>query len=226
MSNSSQKKETQESKFKSKTFITIFVLILISFALGAIAYIDIFKPFAKSIDSGAQSVEVLLRSKILAGLSVGMIFLAIGAYLIPVILKDIDTKNYHKELRNGILSAGVFYLITLILEKADQKHYLKLALTIVVVSVIFLFLMNWILSKIDSKKTRTEIRTAIVGSIVSGILFSILVHFLTIGINYSKKKAEEVTPRAAEIQKKVGEIIPLPIEDSPKKAKSKPKNKK
>ncbi|MBE7413263.1 MAG: hypothetical protein L6Q54_07405 [Leptospiraceae bacterium] len=210
--------------YTKKSIIFIALLLFVSLILGSFAYIDIFKPFTKTIDSSAQSVEILLRSKILAGLSIGMIFLAIGAYIVPLFLKDINTKDYHKELRNGIISAGVFYLMSLILQKLDQSQYVKFALVIVVVSISTLVIINWILSKIASKKLRSELRTAIIGSIVSGILFSILIHFVTIGIEYSIKKVEKVTPTALEFQKKVVESIPLKKEVTPKK--DKPKNKK
>jgi len=188
--------------------IILLLLVGIALVFGIFAYVDIFKPFNESVGANASSVEVLLRSKLLAGLSAGTLFLALSAYFIPIVLKDIDTSRYHKELRNGIISAGVFYLITVLLDNFDQKYYLRLAIGIIIISILFLVLLNWILSSLNSKKVQVEIRTAIVGSIVSGILFSILVHFVTVGINFSRKKVDEVVPTKVEIQKKVEELIP------------------
>ncbi|MCE9500475.1 MAG: hypothetical protein K8R21_08260 [Leptospira sp.] len=208
-----------------KSYIILGILSGIAALLGFFAYLDIYKPFTETIDTNAKSVEILLRSKLLAGLSAGTLFLALAAYFIPIVLKDIDTQRYHKELRNGVLSAGIFFLIQIVLNNLDQKYYLKLAIAIVISAVLFLILLNWILSSLDSKKEQIEIRTAVVGSIVSGILFSILVHFVTVGINYSKKKVDEVVPSQIDLQKKVESLIGNPDEPVAKSGK-KSKNRK
>ena len=183
-----------------KKKLLLLLILVLAVGSGVLAYYDMQhgildtvlsqqKTTLKTVDQQQKSAEVLLRSRVLAGFSMGMLFLLGGAYLLPIFLRNVDTKQYHHELWNGILTATVFLGMTSILESLQPKNYVTYGLAIIVVVTLTLKVLSLTLGK-----TRKTVLTAIVGAIVSGLLFSALIHFVTVGVDYSTEELRRVLP--------------------------------
>lgn len=171
----------------------VFVLLLFgAAALAAWGYFD--DLLGQTVaNSNVRSAEGLLRSQFMLGVSLGMVLLAVGAYLVPVLLKDIDTSGYHKELLNGLLTAAVFLIFMKALEALNHRYYVIFGLSIVVVSIVFMYCLNRVLAAlIASREKQMRVRTMIVGAIVSGMLFSVLVHFVSASVERSARQLDTV----------------------------------
>ncbi len=164
----------------------LFVLILGSILYGLQYYLHIFDEPLQQATENLSFLNKVINNQIITGISVGTGLFILMLIIIPIFAKDINTKSYFKNIKQGVVSSFIFYLSQLInayLEKIGQVYLL--------VSILAMMIITIILIKIGSKMFRNkedamEFRTGYIASITAGLVFSVLLQMLMLGIDFLK----------------------------------------
>lgn len=171
-----------------KKFIGFLLLVMIlgSVLYGLQYYYHVFDEPLRQMNENLTLFYKIINNQIITGISLGTALFILLLLIIPFFAKDINTKSYFKNIKQGVVSSFIFYLSQLInsyFEKIDQVYLL--------ISIFGTMLITIILVQIGAKIFRNqedemEFRTGYIASITAGLVFSVLLQILTLGLDFIK----------------------------------------
>lgn len=165
-----------------KFYSSVLVILLLIAAVAALLwflYIK-FNLFDREIGGLIylfQTIEAGVQTKLIAGISIGSMLIALSFLLIPAFSRKINRQAFFTSIWRGILSAFTYLVASKIYEIALKKGHLAVFITnllFIFVTFILIETIIILISDTDEKGLRTELTA----SISSGILFGILVQLL------------------------------------------------
>lgn len=140
----------------------------------------------QQISAELTFLNKVINNEVITGISVGTVIFILVLIVIPFFVKDIDTKSYFKNIKQGVVSSFVFYLSQLI-----NAFFEKIGQVYLLVSIIATMIVTIILIQIGAKMFRNreealEFRTGYIASITAGLVFSVLLQIMMLGINFIK----------------------------------------
>lgn len=124
-----------------------------------------------------QTIEAGVQTKLIAGISIGSMLIALSFLLIPAFSRKINRQAFFTSIWRGILSAFTYLVASKLYEIALKKGHLAVFITNIIFIFITFILIETIIILISDTDER-GLRTELTASISSGILFGILVQFL------------------------------------------------
>jgi hypothetical protein len=112
------------------------------------------------------------------GISVGTILFIGILIVLPILMRNINTRSYFKNLYNGILSSFIFFISQLIYKFCEKISKFYLLLSIAGVSLITLILIQIVAGMYKKKEEQIEFRTQYIASITAGLIFGILLQLV------------------------------------------------
>lgn len=171
-----------------KKFIGFLLLIMI---LGAVLYglqynYHVFDEPLKQMNKSLAFFNKIINNQIITGISLGTALFILLLLIIPFFTKDINTKSYFKNIKQGVVSSFIFYLSQLI-----SSYFKKIGQVYLLISIFGTMLITIILVQIGAKTFRNqedamEFRTGYIASITAGLVFSVLLQISTLGLNFIK----------------------------------------
>ncbi|MGE5605045.1 MAG: hypothetical protein ACM3YE_05060 [Bacteroidota bacterium] len=164
----------------------LFILFLGSILYGLQYYFQIFNEPLRQINENLTFFNEMVNNQIVTGISIGTVILLTMLIIIPVFAKDINTRSYFKNIKQGVVSSFIFYLSQLI-----NAYFEKIGQVYLLVSIIATMIITIILIQIGAKMFRDkeeamEFRTGYIASITAGLLFSVLLQMLMLGVDFLK----------------------------------------
>lgn len=172
-----------------KKFIVFLlsVLLLGMIIYGLQYYYQIFDmKYLGEINEELTLINKIINNEIITGISMGTLLFIVMLLIIPIFAKDINTKSYFKNIKQGVVSSFIFYLSQLIntqLEKIDQVYLLISIIATIIITIILVQIGAKIFR---DKEEAEEFRTGYIASITAGLVFSALLQMLILGINFLK----------------------------------------
>ncbi len=124
-----------------------------------------------------QTIEAGVQTKLIAGISIGSMLIALSFLLIPAFSRKINRQAFFTSIWRGILSAFTYLVASKLYEIALKKGHLAVFITNIIFIFITFILIETIIILISDTDER-GLRTELTASISSGILFGILVQLL------------------------------------------------
>lgn len=165
----------------------LFVLLLGIIIYGLQYYFQIFNiEYLGQISEELTFLNKIFNNEIAAGISMGTVLLTVMLLIIPIFAKDINTRSYFKNIKQGVVSSFIFYLSQLI-----NAHLEKIGQVFLLISIIATIIITIILIQVGAKIFRDkeeaeEFRTGYIASITAGLVFSVLLQMLMLGIDFLK----------------------------------------
>lgn len=176
-----------QPKKKSGIFTGILVLMIMGAIIYGLQY------FWHILDRPIQYCNQYLNAangvffkEMVWGVSAGTL-LFIGILIVfPILMRNINTRSYFKNLYMGILSSLIFYLSQTVYDFIAKINKSYLLVSIAIVSVVTLILTGIIVKVYKKKEDQVEFRTSLVASITAGLIFGVLLQLVMIGLDFVK----------------------------------------
>jgi hypothetical protein len=173
--------------FLLRLIIILTIVSLIIFCLYFFNQIFHFwKIPAFKIQSELKEVNKIFFIQIAAGVSVGAILLLIIVFIFPFFTKNVDTKNYIKNLILGLVASFVFFLSQTIYKYFEKFGSFYKILSIIAVTIITLIIVEIMALFFHNRKKEIEFRTTILAGIASGLIFGIILNISLLVIDLLK----------------------------------------
>ncbi len=164
----------------------VFVMILGAVLYGIQYYFHTFDVPLQQITTNLAFLNQMINNQIFTGISVGTALFILMLIIIPIFAKDINTKSYFKNIKQGVVSSFIFYLSQLI-----NSYFEKIGQVYLLISIFAMMIITIVLIQIGAKMFRNkedavEFRTGYIASITAGLVFSVLLQLLMMGIGSLK----------------------------------------
>lgn len=171
-----------------KKFIGFLVFIMIVGAVlyGIQYYFHTFDVPLKQMTTNLASLNTVINNQIITGISLGTVLFILLLLIIPFFAKDINTKSYFKNIKQGVISSFIFYLSQLINSYFEKIGQVYLLISILATMVITIVLIQIGAKMFRHKEDAVEFRTGYIASITAGLVFSALLQLLMMGIGFLK----------------------------------------
>lgn len=171
-----------------KKFIGFLLLILLlgSIIYGLQYYFHIFDEPLRQLNENLSFMNKLVNNQIITGLSIGTVIFILLLIIIPVLAKDINTKSYFKNIKQGVISSFIFYLSQQINSYFEKIGQIYLVLSILATIIITIVLIQVVTKMFHNKEEAMEFRTGYIASITAGLVFSVLLQMMMMGVDFLK----------------------------------------
>ncbi len=171
-----------------KKFICFLLLILFlcSILYGLQSYFHIFDEPLRQMTENLAFLNNFINNQIITGISVGTALFILMLLVIPIFAKDINTKSYFKNIKQGVVSSFIFYLSQLINAYFEKIGQVYLVISILATIIITIVLIQIGANMFRNKEDAMEFRTGYIASITAGLVFSVLLQIMMIGIDFLK----------------------------------------
>jgi hypothetical protein len=181
-----EKKEKKGSFAKKFRNFVLTILFLAAAVYVLQRYYNLFDAPLKYVNQYLPIAREMFFKQMLTGVSVGTVLFIVILLIFPMLSKNIDTRSYFTNLRNGIVSAFTFYIsqITYSYFEKINKNYLYLSMF--VASLITIVLVLIVAKMFKSEKKSVAFRTENIASVTAGLIFSVLLKLIMVGIDWTK----------------------------------------
>lgn len=178
MSGSTKKRHTRLFNFYGSVLV---VILLVTAVAGVLWFLYAkFNLFDKEIGGLIylfKTIEAGVQTRLIAGISIGSLLIALSFLLIPAFSRRIDRKAFFTSIWRGLLSALTYLIASKVYEVALKKGHLAVVITNIIFIFITFILIETIIILISDNDEK-GLRTELTASISSGVLFGILVQLL------------------------------------------------
>lgn len=164
----------------------VIVLLLGSILYGLQYYYHTFDEPLRQMTENLTFLNKILNNQIITGISLGTALFILMLLIIPFFAKDINTKSYFKNIKQGVVSSFIFYLSQLINSYLEKIGRVYLLVSIFAMMIITIILVQIGAKMFRKKEDAMEFRTGYIASITAGLVFSVLLKMLTMGIDFIK----------------------------------------
>lgn len=164
----------------------LFVLILGSVLYGLQYYFHIMDEPLRQITERLTFLNQMINNQIITGISIGTALFILMLLIIPIFAKDINTKSYFKNIKQGVVSSFIFYLSQLIYAYFEKISQVYLVISIFAVMIVTIVLIQIGAKMFRNKEEAMEFRTGYIASITAGLVFSVLLQMMMMGIGLLK----------------------------------------
>ncbi len=169
-----------------KFFATImFLLILAVIIYGLQYFYHIFDTPLKQFNQYLSAANGVFFQDMVWGVSIGTLVFVVILIIFPILMKNINTGSYFRNLFDGIISSFIFFVSQIIYGFFEKINKLYLLLSIIAVAIITTVLIQIAAKMYKNKADQVEFRTAYIASITAGLIFGVLLRLLTIAFNYT-----------------------------------------
>lgn len=168
----------------------LWLIIITAIVLFLYSLNEAFHLWANPVDDinkQIAGINSLFITQIVAGLSVGMILLVILLFMIPLFVKNIDSKTYIRNIIMGLLSSLVFFISQSIYTYISKFSKFYMIISIAIVIVFTIVIIEFIALSVSSKKKENSLRTDILSGVASGLIFGITLNIVTVIIGIFKQ---------------------------------------
>lgn len=172
-------------------YVLLSIVFLASVILGLYFLNEVFhfiKNPVKDLNIQIKHLNALLFSNMLAGISVGSILLVFTVFIIPVLMKNVDSKQYLKSMTLGLVASLVFFITQTIYDYFLKFGRIYMVIALIVVVVITIIIVQILSLLFKSKRAENTFRTEIMANIASGLVFGVLLNIIFIVIEIVKNK--------------------------------------
>lgn len=171
----------------------VFIMILGSVLYGLQYYFHAFDEPLEQMTTNLTFLNTIINNQVITGITLGTSLLILMLLIIPIFAKDINTKSYFKNIKQGVISSFVFYLSQLINSYFEKIGQVYLLISLFAMMVITIFLIQIGAKMFRHKEDAVEFRTGYIASITAGLVFSVLLQLLMMGIGFLKTEIA-ITP--------------------------------
>jgi hypothetical protein len=176
----------KSSPFKKFLKVFILLVILAGALYGAEYHFHILhKPF-KIFNAYLAQANSVAYKDMFWGISTGTVFVIAILIILPVLMRNINTRSYFKNLYQGIISSLIFFISQTIYQYCAKISKFYLLVAIIGIAVITLILIRIVAAMYKQKTDKMEFRTAYIASITAGLIFSVLLQVISLWINWAR----------------------------------------
>ncbi|MGE5606744.1 MAG: hypothetical protein ACM3YE_13775 [Bacteroidota bacterium] len=179
----------KSSPLKRFLKVLIFLLALAGVAYGLQRYYHVFDAPLKEFNHYLSLANGIVFKKMILGISGGtLIFIAL-LIIFSILMRNINTRSYFKNLFQGIISAFIFFVTQTLYAFLVETNRFYFLLAMVGIAVITLILIRIVTLMYKKKADQVEFRTAYIAGITAGLIFGVLMQLATMGIDWLKVNA-------------------------------------
>lgn len=164
----------------------LFVLLLGSVLYGLQYYLHILDEPLQLMTERITFMNKFINNQIITGISIGTALFILMLLIIPVFAKDINTRSYFKNIKQGVVSSFIFYISQLIYAYFEKISQVYLVISIFAVMMITIVLIQIGAKMFRNKEDAMEFRTGYIASITAGLVFSALLQIMMLGADFLK----------------------------------------
>lgn len=181
-----------------KTGLASFLKILLAlFILAAVIYslqyfFHVIDGPLKYFNEYLSAANRVVFKEMIWGISTGTLLFIGLLIILPVFMKNINTRSYFKNLYSGILSSFIFFISQWVYKFCEKIGQFYLILSMAGLSIIVLVLIGIITRIYKKEADKIEFRTQYIASITAGLIFGILLQLFTMGVEFVKANLQSV----------------------------------
>lgn len=183
-------------KKKSGLFRFLKVLfglfILAGLVYGLQYFFHILDGPIKAFNKYLTATNGVIFKEMIWGISTGMLLFIALLIILPIFMKNINTRSYFKNLYSGILSSFIFFVSQWVYKFCEKIGKFYLVLSIAGLSIVTLILIGLITRAYKKEEDKVEFRTQYIASITAGLIFGILLQLFSMGIEWVKSSVTSI----------------------------------
>lgn len=178
----------KQEKSGFKTFLNFLLIIfgLVAVIYGLQYFFHILDVPLKYLNNYLAAANGIVFKEMIWGISMSTILLIGILIILPILMRNINTRSYFKNLYSGILSSFIFFISQQIYKFCEKISKFYLLLSMAGVSLITLILIQIVAGMYKKKEDQIEFRTQYIASITAGLIFGILLQLLMMGMDAVK----------------------------------------
>lgn len=175
---------SKKSPFKKFLKVIILLIIIAGALYGLQYYFHLLNKPLKLINTYLAKANSIAYKDMLWGISTGTVFFIAILTVLPVLMRNINTRSYFKSLLQGVISSLIFFISQTIYQYCAKISKFYLLVAIIGVAIITLILIKIVAGMYKKETDKVEFRTVYVASVTAGLIFSVLLQIITLWGNW------------------------------------------
>lgn len=173
-----------------KNYLIIILSILVLVGAGWVLQLELHwldHPL-KEVGSYLKTVDEQMSGQWIAGISFGTLIFIGALILIPILSKQINTKMYFSNIRQGVVASFVFFGSNWVYSLMGKFGKIYMFLSIAVISIVTIILASLGSKFFKTQEAKVEFKSGLIASVTAGLIFGVLLNLIKLVIDIVKTK--------------------------------------
>ncbi len=177
-----------------KNFIRILLVIglLVAVAYGYQNFDKIIEESMIFVDNYVAMINGMFFQEWITGITVGTGVFIIILIIFPILMRNINTRSYFRDLYEGLISTFIYFITQSIYDFFAETSRFYLIVSIIGLTIITLVLVNVVAKLYKNKEAQMDFRSGYIASITAGLIFGVLVQLFDLGFEIAKSQIASV----------------------------------